>query len=134
MKESKIVLAVILVMVVLIFGFFVLISNVVNKEEKTGNEMNTLIDTNGKQVIDLTAKGGYFPKVIEAKANTEYILRIKTSNTYDCSLSFRIPSLGISKELPNTGVTEILIPSQSVGTELNGTCSMGMYSVKIKFN
>ncbi len=86
-----------------------------------------------QQIIVVTAKGGYAPKLTTAKANTPTVLRVKTDGTYDCTASVNIPSLGISKVLEPTAVTEIVVPPQQAGSELKGTCAMGMYNFSIKF-
>ena len=86
-----------------------------------------------KQVIDMTAKGGFTPNVITAKANTDTILNVITNKTFDCSASIRIPTLNISKTLPLTGTTEIALGVHNAGDVINGTCLMGMYSFQIKF-
>jgi len=86
-----------------------------------------------QQIIVVTAKGGYAPKLTTAKANTPTVLRVKTDGTYDCTASVNIPSLGVSKVLEPTAVTEIVVPPQQAGSELKGTCAMGMYNFSIKF-
>ena len=58
---------------------------------------------------------------------------MKTSGTFDCSAAFVIPSLNIQKMLPQTGVTDIEIPSQTSGSNIAGTCGMGMYRLNINF-
>ncbi len=88
---------------------------------------------NNRQIAKVTAKGGYYPGEITAQPNLPTALQITTDNTYDCSAAFSIPSLGISKMLPLSGLTEIEIPPQSPGTTLLATCSMGMYRLNIKF-
>lgn len=121
-----------IVILVLIVGGFFLFSN---KPESTPNGNVNAVSTSGdKQIIDLTAKGGYSPSVITAEANKETILRVSTNNTFDCSSAFTIPRLGINKMLPASGKTEFPIAAQAPGTEIDGTCSMGMYSFKIKFS
>lgn len=87
----------------------------------------------GKQIIDLTAKGGFSPNTITAKANVETILNVITNKTFDCSSSIRIPKLNISENLPLTGTTQIALGSYNSGEEIDGTCLMGMYNFKIKF-
>ena len=87
---------------------------------------------NGIQVVNINAKGGFFPRTSLAKAGVETVLKINTSGTFDCSSVVRIPSLGVSKNLPATGVTEISLGKQSAG-DLYGTCGMGMYPFTIKF-
>ena len=86
----------------------------------------------GKQIIEINTKGGYSPKLSEAKAGMPTILRFKTNGTFDCSSSVRIPSMNISKILPNTGSTDIDLGKQKLGT-LSGTCGMGMYGFAIEF-
>ena len=95
-------------------------------------QANNVTTENGRQIISITAKGGYQPKNSTAKAGVPTILRIATNGTYDCSSSIRIPSLNISKNLPASGTTDIDLGTQTQDT-LNGTCGMGMYSFQIEF-
>ncbi len=119
-----------LLMIISIGGFTALLSN--NQNSSDSSNTNVISNTDGKQVIDLTAKGGYSPRVIEAKANMDIILRVSTNNTFDCSSALTIPSLGVRKNLPVTGKTDIEIKAQVSGSEIDGTCSMGMYNFKIR--
>lgn len=86
----------------------------------------------GKQIIEIKAKGGYTPRVSVAKANIPTILRFDTNGTFDCSSSVRIPSMNISKILPNSGTTDIDLGNPKLGT-LQGICGMGMYPFEINF-
>ena len=86
----------------------------------------------GKQVIEINTKGGYSPKLSEAKAGIPTTLRFKTNGTFDCSSSVRIPNMNISKILPNTGTTDIDLGIQKEGV-FQGTCGMGMYQFAINF-
>ncbi len=97
-----------------------------------GAPINNVTLVDGKQVIDITARGGYSPRKSTAKAGVPTILRFSTSGTYDCSSSLRIPSLDVNRNLPPTGITEIVIENPSVGV-LDGTCGMGMYPFEIDF-
>ncbi len=92
----------------------------------------TFVD--GTQVIDITAKGGYSPRVTEAQANVPTILRVNTKGTFDCSSALVIPSLGFRKNLPPSDITDIKLPPQEGGTSLQGLCAMGMYSFTVNFN
>jgi len=85
------------------------------------------------QVITITAKAGYTPNQVTAQANLGSILRIVTDKTYDCTSTLRIPQLNVNRLLPNSGVTEIPVVAQAPGSEITGTCSMGMYKFTIKF-
>lgn len=86
----------------------------------------------GKQIIEIQAKGGYQPRKSVAKSGLPTILRFDTSGTFDCSSSVRIPALGISKIFPQTGTTDIDLGLAQAGT-LQGTCGMGMYPFEIDF-
>lgn len=87
----------------------------------------------GKQIIDITAKGGYSPRVVSAKAGIPTVLRVKTNGTFDCTASLSIPKLSYQKFLQPSGTEEIAItPQQAQGT-MRGLCGMGMYSFQIKF-
>jgi plastocyanin domain-containing protein len=88
----------------------------------------------GKQIIEIKAKGGYTPREILAKADVPTVIKVKTQGTFDCSSALVIPSLNYRKNLSPSGVTEIEVPPQKTGSVINGTCAMGMYGFSIKFN
>lgn len=87
---------------------------------------------NGTQIVEINAKGGYQPRVSVAKAGMPTVVRFNTRGTFDCSSSIRIPSMGISKFLPQTGSTDIDLGTRGAGT-LSGSCGMGMYPFSIEF-
>lgn len=87
----------------------------------------------GTQYIDMTARGGYFPRIVQAKAGVPTVLRMRTNGTFDCSSSLVIPKLSYQKFLPATGVEEIVIPAEKAQGTLQGLCSMGMYSFQVRF-
>ena len=137
MKETIIS---ILIAVIIIGGSFVLKNNVnvgsvKNNQngatEKQEARNNVSVD-DGKQIIYIHAKGGYQPTKSLAKAGIPTILRFDTAGTFDCSSSVRIPSMNISKILPQTGSTDIDIGVQVAGL-FQGTCGMGMYPFEITF-
>jgi Cu+-exporting ATPase len=88
----------------------------------------------GKQIIEITAKDGYSPSLIQAKAGIPILLKVKTQDTEDCSTAFTIPSFGIQAGLPATGVTEFDLPAQKAGDSIEGSCQMGMNHFTIEFN
>lgn len=102
-----------------------------NKEEVVSAHNVTVVD--GKQIIEIKAKGGYLPRKSIAKAGLSTILRFDTNGTFDCSSSVRVPNLKISKTLPQTGVTDIDIGVGQPGT-LQGMCGMGMYPFEVEFH
>ena len=99
-----------------------------------GAVSNVNIDAKGKQVIEISARGGYSPRETSAKAGVPTIIKVKTQNTFDCSSILKIPSMGYQKVLPSTGETLIEIPPQQKGTVLNAFCGMGMYRFEIRFD
>ncbi len=88
---------------------------------------------NGTQVITITARGGYSPRLVVASSSLPTILRIVTKGTFDCSSSMVIKQLDYRGNLPPTGTTDISVPIHTAGTELTGVCAMGMYSFVVRF-
>lgn len=96
--------------------------------------VNNVSMVDGKQVIEINAKGGYYPRTTLAKADIPTIIKVKTQGTFDCSSAISIPSIGYRSSLPASGITEVEVPPQKVGTKLQGLCTMGMYNFTIKFD
>ncbi len=88
---------------------------------------------NGTQIIDITAKGGYSPRVVVAKAGVPTVLRVTTNGTFDCSASVVIPKLSYQKFLQPSGTAEIPISAAQATGTLQGLCAMGMYNFQIQF-
>ncbi len=104
-----------------------------NPPQIANNEpANNVSVVDGKQIVEVSVKGGYHPKKSTAKAGMPTVLRFSTNGSYDCSTSVRIPSMGISKYLPPSGTTDIDLGSPQVAT-LQGVCGMGMYSFEVDF-
>lgn len=120
----------IIVAVVLIGGAFIF--------TRDGGDTGQVINANnvsvvdGKQIIEITARGGYQPRKSIAKAGIPTIIRFNTKGTFDCSSSVRIPSLDITKSLPQSGSTDIDIGSGKIGS-LKGSYGMGMYPFEVEF-
>jgi plastocyanin domain-containing protein len=91
----------------------------------------TIVD--GKQIIDISAKGGYSPRVVVAKAGVPTVLRVTTNGTFDCSASVVIPKLSYQKFLQPSGTEDIAISAEQAQGTLQGLCAMGMYNFQIKF-
>lgn len=102
--------------------------NTTNTNTATGSNV-TMVDD--QQIVTINVKGGYGPKTSTVQAGIPTILRLITDATYDCSSAVRIPSLGISRNLLATGVTDVKLGTLDAGT-IQGTCSMGMYAFEIK--
>jgi plastocyanin domain-containing protein len=85
------------------------------------------------QVVTLKVKGGYWPQNVEAKAGVKTVLVLETQNTFDCSAAVVIPALNVNEILPTNGKREIPLNVQSAGSQIQGSCSMGMYGFTIRF-
>lgn len=88
----------------------------------------------GKQIIQIRAKGGYSPKITAAKADMPTVIKIDTQSTFDCSSATTIPSIGYQENLPPSGSTQIDVLPQKPGSTLKGLCAMGMYNFEVRFN
>jgi len=55
----------------------------------------------GVQIVEIDAKGGYSPRITDAKAGIPTVLKVKTAGTFDCSSAIAIPSLGYRENLPS---------------------------------
>ncbi len=115
---------------ILIWASFSIPQNSNGVGESDGSNV-TIVD--GTQIIEITAKGGYFPRSTVAKADMPTILRVKTEGTFDCSSSISIPDLNYRANLEPSGVTKIEIPPQKSGTSFDGFCAMGMYNFEVDF-
>ena len=94
--------------------------------------VNPVEVVDGKQIIQIKAKGGYSPMKVTAQAGMPTTLRVTTKGTFDCSSAIRVPSMNISEALPPTGETDIDLGTPKSG-KLAGTCGMGMYPFEIDF-
>ncbi len=130
MKENKLIIITSILTIAIILSA-VLLSRGPKQANSIPADNVTIVD--GKQIIEIDVKGGYSPAKSIAKAGIPTVVRFKTSRTFDCSASVRIPSLGFSKILPQSGFTEVEIGSQEPKT-LQGMCGMGMYGFSIDFN
>jgi plastocyanin domain-containing protein len=109
---------------------FVYKGGIGNSEQTSPANNVSIVD--GKQIIEITARGGYQPRKSVAKAGISTIIRFETRGTFDCSSSVRIASLNIFKSLPQTGSTDIDIGAQKAAV-IKGSCGMGMYPFEIDF-
>lgn len=135
-KQNKTIL-ILVISSILVLGFIILSSsgnkdNSANASVK-GVESALTNSIDGIQEATINVRGGYLPKSVTLEANKPSRLKMITKNTYDCSASLVIPSLNINTNLPASGTTSFDIKAQKPGTEITGSCSMGMYAFKIKF-
>lgn len=85
-----------------------------------------------QQEVNIKVTGsGYTPSKLAAKSGERLTLNLQTENNYSCTSVFTIPQLGISKQLPVTGDTEISFIPQKPGL-LTFSCGMGMFAGTIE--
>jgi plastocyanin domain-containing protein len=133
---NKIALTIIIAGLVLGIGIVFLNglkNNDINTNEVQLNSISNVEVRDGVQYITINAKGGYSPKVSNAKAGIPTKLIMKTNGTYDCSASLVVRPIGYQKILPKTGEETIDLGTPKAGSPIQGVCSMGMYSFKINF-
>ena len=99
---------------------------------KSSDNLASAEIVDGIQNIEITvSSGGYYPNDIVVKKNLPVKLTLKSNDAYSCASAFRIPSLGIAKNLqPNDTQTVEFTPNTA--GEIAFTCSMGMYTGVIK--
>lgn len=120
-----------IILVIILIGGSVLLSR---GDGGSSSSVNNVSVVDGKQIIEINAKGGYSPRTTSAQANIPTVIKMETSGSFDCSSAVVIPSLGYRNNLPPSGETLIDIPAQKPGTKLQGLCAMGMYNFSIEFN
>ena len=138
-EQKRVIIAMVVIGVIVVgfFGALVLLNADSFKSNSSTQTTSTVSNNNvnmedGKQIIVLTAKGGYTPRRSVAKAGVPTVLRVDTNGTFDCSSAIRIPELKLSKNLPPTGKTDIDLGTPKAGL-FAGTCGMGMYPFEIDF-
>lgn len=90
------------------------------------------INTEGKQEVTINVNNnGYSSSVTTIKVGVPVKLKLVTNNVQSCARSIVIPSMKISKVLPQTG-TEIVEFTPTKTGRLALTCSMGMYGMDLK--
>lgn len=95
---------------------------------ETSASSGTAKIVNGKQRATINVlPGGYKADTQVLKAGVPVVLDLVSNNVRSCARAFTIPSLNISKVLPQTG-TETLEFTPTQPGRLAYTCSMGMYT------
>ncbi len=134
-KKSTLQKVYIVLAAVILFALFLMVSSAKdsNSTETSTSQINSEI-VGDTQIVRITAKNGYSPTVVNAKAGVDTKLIVKTNGTFDCSIALAIPKLKISEFLPATGEKTFDLGKQKAGETITGTCTMGMYSFRIKFS
>lgn len=99
-----------------------------DQKESTENGSIAKVDTDGKQLVKITVKNtGYVSDTKIIRAGIPVKLTLVSNKVQSCSRSFLIPSLGISKIVPETGTETIEFIPTKTGI-LSYSCGMGMYT------
>jgi sulfite exporter TauE/SafE len=97
-----------------------------NSTSSRGNVAKLTPD--GKQDVVINVRSnGYSTVTQQIQAGVPVKLTLLSTNVTSCAKSFLIPTLGISKILPENGATTIEFTPSKTGT-LSYTCGMGMYT------
>ena len=91
-----------------------------------GNSSMQNNDIGITQDVEITiTSDGYNPDYIRVRKGFPVTITLKTQNAYSCASAFRIPSLGISRDLqPNETQTIIFTPTK-IG-QIPFSCSLGL--------
>jgi sulfite exporter TauE/SafE len=74
----------------------------------------------------LVTSSGYVPNYIRVKKGLPVTLTLKSRDAYSCASAFRIPSLGIERDLAANATQTITFTPTELG-KIPFMCSMGMY-------
>jgi sulfite exporter TauE/SafE len=96
-----------------------------NTQSNKNEQMNNQAPISQSAEIVITSSG-YSPNYIRVKKGSPVTLKLISKNAYSCASAFRIPSLGISKNLQPNETQVITFTPQEAGS-IPFTCSMGMY-------
>lgn len=102
--------------------------------ERVNTKFNFDTDENEKKLVSVSqgaeiivSTNGYSPNYLKVRIGSPVTIKLTSKDAYSCASAFRIPTLGISKNLqPNESYTFEFTP-QKIG-KIPFTCSMGMYT------
>ncbi len=81
----------------------------------------------GIQIVDISVtSNGYSPTHLIVRKDQPVKLNLRSSGAYSCASAFRIPSLGVVKDLQPNGESSVMFTPVKSG-QIVFNCSMGMY-------
>lgn len=86
---------------------------------------NTVVTTQNIEIV--VSSGGYSPNYFKVRKGTPVTIKLTSKDAYSCASAFRIPSLGISKNLQANETQSLSFTPTQLG-QIAFTCSMGMYN------
>lgn len=96
----------------------------VSFDDSAGESLQNLATTQNAEIA-ITSRG-YEPSYIRVKKDQLVTLTLKSKDAFNCASAFRIPSLGISKNLAAND-TQVISFTPTKAGRLQFNCSMGMY-------
>lgn len=94
----------------------------------TRSSNTQVVMKDGKQEVTMmVSTHAYEPNITGLKVGVPVRLRLKTDNVQGCIRAFTIPSLNVTKILPETGEDTVEFTPTKPG-KLTYSCNMGMYS------
>lgn len=97
----------------------------INVQSKNQEKLYSTSPSSQTAEIFVTSRG-YSPNYIRVKKGLPVTLKLTSKDAYSCASAFRIPSLGISKNLLPNETQTITFTPKSAGS-IAFSCSMGMY-------
>ena len=97
-----------------------------NSQPAKSKKLYSEVPTSQTPQINVLASG-YSPNYIRVKKNTPVTLTLVGKDAYSCASAFRIPALGVSKDLQPNETYKITFTPKEVG-KIEFTCAMGMYT------
>ncbi|MDP2585554.1 MAG: sulfite exporter TauE/SafE family protein [Candidatus Levybacteria bacterium] len=88
-------------------------------------QSNNIATTQNVEII--INSRGYSPNYIKVKKGLPVTITLKSQDAYSCASAFRIPSLGISRNLQPNDTQVVTFTPEQVG-QIQFSCSMGMYA------
>jgi plastocyanin domain-containing protein len=128
-KNVLLISLMLFISVFFVISVFALAAN--NGDSQTQNPSNVYME-NGVQVIELSAKNGYKPRVSVAQAGLESVLRVSTNGTFDCSAVVSLPEIGVRRGLAAYETVDIELGTREKSV-FHGSCGMGMNPFEIHF-
>lgn len=100
-------------------------SPIVINLDPQNQEENQDVSTSQNIEINITSNG-YIPNYLRVRKNELVTLKLVSKDAYSCASAFRIPSLGIKKNL-EANETQVITFTPTKAGKIQFNCSMGMY-------
>ena len=89
------------------------------------------VEAGGRQVVEITVRGGYRPDAIRARAGVPLRIVFRRDDDDACSERVVFSAPKLDRRLAPAGMTTVDLPAQPAG-EIRFTCGMGRYRGRIE--